>query len=414
MVHMNNRDRLSIHPQKTTVNLFNFPKPETNFLTSKQPWSINGTPIPVGHCFTHLGIEFDLTTYNGTATATTEARLKTSRATTYSLMGAGLHGENGLGISASLHIFATYVAPKMLYGLEAIHINKPNMKRLETAYRTLLRDIQGLPRRTAIPAVYLLSGSLPLEAQIDRRRLCLLPSLRDNPTLRAIIHRQIAVKSDKSHSWVIETQALLRKYQLPHICKIVELQSSKVQWRKAVDEAIQEYWTDQIEKEAKQKSTLKNLAKIFTHNKPHQLWQATNNTVKDVRRATIKGKMLAGTYILQSTRAQFNQTKITVCQMCKEEDEDLPHFLVACPVLKKAREPFLRRIFDHIPRVYQNHPETGWPAERITQLILDSSHPELMAILPLPLDLRFRMEKDTRLLCFSLHRARSIALSEKK
>ena len=414
MVHLNNRDRLSIHPQKTTVNLFNFPKPETNFLTSEQPWSINETPVPVGHCFTHLGIEFDLTSYNGTATATTEARIKTSRATTYSLMGAGLHGENGLSISASLHIFAIYVVPKMLYGLEAIHINNPNMKRLETAHRALLRDIQGLPKRTATPAVYLLSGSLPLEAQIDRRRLRILPSLRDNPTLRAIIHRQIAIKPDKSHSWVVETQALLRKYQLPHICKVVELVNSKVQWKRAVDEAIQEYWSDHIEEEARQKSTLKHLSKLFTINKPHQLWQATGNTVRDVRRATIKGKMLAGTYILQSTRAQFNQTKITVCQMCKEEDEDLPHFLVSCPALRNAREPLLSRIFDQIPKVYQNHPETGWPAERITQLVLDSSHPELMAMLPLSMDLRFRMEKDTRLLCFSLHRARSIALGENK
>ena len=110
----------------------------------------------------------------------------------------------------------------MLYGLKAIGLNPPNLRRLVAGHRSLLRDIQGLPKRIAIPGVYILSGATPMVVQIDRRRLYMLPSLGDNPTLKHIIHRQISMKAPSSNSWVVATQGMLRKYKLPHISKTIE------------------------------------------------------------------------------------------------------------------------------------------------------------------------------------------------
>lgn len=114
IAELNNKDRLRIHPQKTSVNLFNFPKYEVEAIKDIQPFSINSCPVPVNQTFTHLGIEWDLSSYSATATATIEARMKIGRCTTYGLMGAGLHGVNGVRINVSLHIYRMYVLPRML------------------------------------------------------------------------------------------------------------------------------------------------------------------------------------------------------------------------------------------------------------------------------------------------------------
>ena len=412
MAELNNRDRLKIHPLKTSISIFNLPKPLVEHLSEQSPWAVNGEPTPVRPEFTHLGINFDLSSYNATASATVDSRLKMGRSTTYSLMGTGLHGDNGLHIKASLHVYNTYVLPKMLYGLEAIELNPPNLRRLETGHRSLLRDIQGLPKRTATSGVYILSGALPMEALIDRRRLCMLPSLKDNPTLRHIVHRQISMKPSSSSSWVVATQDILRKYELPHISKVIEGQPTKTAWKAQVDKAIHEHWRQQIVEEAENKSTLKHLCKEFTPNQPHLLWQATTNTVRDVRRGTIKGRMLTGTYILQSTRAAFNQTKITLCQMCKQEDEDMEHFIFRCPTLSSARDHLLKILLMSVPYVYTLHPSIDWKHEDLLQLIMDSTHPTIVALLPMTTDLKLILEKHSRILCYSLHRARCKALEK--
>jgi hypothetical protein len=250
-----NSDRLTIHPQKTCINIYGMSHTEMDHLQTAKMWDVNGVPVPVGHEFTHLGINYNFTSYLATVTSTVDTRLKTGRNTTYALMGAGLHGTNGLSPTVSLHIYTIYVQPRVLYGLDAININITNMRRLETAHRGLIRSLQGLPKRTANAAVYILSGALPIEALIDRKRLTMVPSLANNPTLSNIIYRQIAVKDHTSSSWVIKTQSILRKYGLPHMTEVMESESTKEAWKKGVDKAIHGHWKKEIETEAYSKSS---------------------------------------------------------------------------------------------------------------------------------------------------------------
>ena len=53
---LNNRDRLKIHPQKTSVNLFNYPEAEAKLLRYEMPWKINGCPVSVTDSFVYLGV----------------------------------------------------------------------------------------------------------------------------------------------------------------------------------------------------------------------------------------------------------------------------------------------------------------------------------------------------------------------
>ena len=168
-----------------------------------------------------------------TANHTMDSRLRLGRCTIYAIMGAELHGINWLNPNISLHIYKIFVLPRILYGLEAIDFNPANTARLEMAHKAMISNIQGLPNRTAIPALYLLSGMLSMEALIDRSRLCMIPQMARNPTLYDIIHRQIAVKDHKSNynvlynSWVIEMQSILQKYSLSYLVDLIRSRFSK-------------------------------------------------------------------------------------------------------------------------------------------------------------------------------------------
>ena len=96
-----NIHQYNIHPEKSHVIPFNIPSSsQIDAIKELKPWTINTRKIPVNSQSTHLGI--DRTTKS--ASVTVEARLHTARSTLYALLGAGLHGLNGLPIATSVNI----------------------------------------------------------------------------------------------------------------------------------------------------------------------------------------------------------------------------------------------------------------------------------------------------------------------
>ena len=95
----------------------------------------------------------------------------------------------------------------------------------------------------------------------------------------------------------------------------------------------------QWQAEASAKSSLKylNIDSIQV-GKVQNSWTLTSNSVRDVRRAHIKVKLLTVWYILQSNRSKFNKyTFPSTCLLCKIAPEDLKHFLLECPQLQPVR-----------------------------------------------------------------------------
>jgi hypothetical protein len=405
-----NLERFEIHPSKSTISIAGLNSLETKFFTDLQPWHINNNPLPVTSNFTHLGVDHETTKASATATCTVEARLKSARNATYALMGAGLHGVNGINPRVSIHIYNIYVLPRLLYNLEVIDINETNLKRLEVAHRRFLRNIQSLPTRTATPALYILTGVLPIEAQIDQRRLCMIPSLAENPTILTLLTRQIAMKDGKSHSWIVKTQDALHKYKLPTLLQVIIEQVDRLKWKSLVKTAISSHWKKQIEKEATVKSTLSRLNPMFDPKKTHPLWSTTSNCPRDVRKAIVKAKLLTETYTLQYNKAIFNQTRNATCTLCQGADENPAHFLLDCPVFQNDREGGLKQTLQGIPLVYQDHPIQGWETTDLVQLLLDATHPTVAKRLPLQKEDLQILEKGSRNLVYRLHTRRALLL----
>ena len=93
-------------------------------------------------------------------------RLQLARRTRYALMGAGLHGSNGISPVVAWSMYKTYVLPRLLFNLEVIPLTASQVAQLEQFHRTTLRSLQGLPDRTSSAATYLLLGALPIVATL--------------------------------------------------------------------------------------------------------------------------------------------------------------------------------------------------------------------------------------------------------
>ena len=105
-------------------------------------------------------------------------------------------------------------------------------------------------------------------------------------------------------------------------------------------------------KDASEKSSLVWLnLNLIEAKRPHHLWPdyGCNSSLRQA--ASIRAKIISGSYILQSNRARFNQFKVDAsCPLCGFGCEDVPHFLIECPSLESARGNYIHLIKEIITK----------------------------------------------------------------
>ena len=146
------------------------------------------------------------------------------------LMGAGLHGENGLDPETAVSLLQTYVFPVVYYGMEIITPTGKALSRLEVQQKKILKvsksakirnrykQVLSLSRNVADPAIYIISGAFPAEAMVHKRILSLfgnITRLTENAIEYNLAKRQLEIKTFKSHSWFIVVKKILIQYELP-------------------------------------------------------------------------------------------------------------------------------------------------------------------------------------------------------
>ena len=184
-------ERYSTNDTKTNVFHVNSPL-DTDTWNQAGIFSINGKLIEVMEECTHLGIKRDSVSNSGHST-TVEDRIKSARRCEYSLMGTGLHGENGGNPRVSLSLWNTYVLPRLTYGLDVLTSNS-EIQKLSQFHQKFLKQVMHLHKRTA-DTVYILSGQLPLVADLNKRVLGTLGSVLHSHSIeRELAERQILLK----------------------------------------------------------------------------------------------------------------------------------------------------------------------------------------------------------------------------
>ena len=376
-------------------------KKQSNYI-----WSLGDTQIHSSEETTHLGLK---RTESGECEVNVNDRIKSARRTKYSLMNSGYHGTNGLSPATSFQSYKTYVLPRLLYRLEILPLNKTHIASLEKFHRNSLRIIQSLPERTATAAVYLLLGALPVEAEIHQKQLSLLHSIldSDNRRIKEVLHRQITVNFDNKDSFFYRILKVLELYELPDIASLKQQLPTKTVWKDSVLRSVTAYWRESLVRDAHSKTTLKSLTyeKILL-GEVHPVWASTENSVIDVRKAIVKARILTGTCLLQANIHSFSQYREDpTCRLCKQQEEDIFHMLLYCPLLSETRIHEYKVLID----IVINHiGAEAWKVyfsrkEDITQLIIDSRR---FSNLPGDTDIIYKIEKLSRNLCYKLHNKR--------
>ena len=128
------------------------------------------------------------------------------------------------------------------------------------SYRQAVETLQevsktsfSLPDTAADPAVYILTGALPLEGVIHKRALTLFDNmcrLGEGTIEKQLARRQRIVKRFEGNCWYVAVRKLLVKCKFQDCWDIVENLISNFKWKRMVNSQVEEYWANEIRQKA--------------------------------------------------------------------------------------------------------------------------------------------------------------------
>ncbi|MEW8547744.1 MAG: reverse transcriptase family protein, partial [Candidatus Thiodiazotropha sp.] len=316
-------------------------------------WTLGQETMPIVDKTSHLGI-IRSTSIENTERETVAQNISKARKASYGLMSAGFHGENGLDSITCVNLYKTFILPILNYGLEVILPSQSGIKKLEQFQKQLLKRILSVPQNTPDTAIYILSGIIPIQEQIELKALTLFNNICRQDCFsveRQLAIRQLTVKETGSVSWFINLRDILFKYELPPPLKLLENPPEKLQWKRTIKTAVYEYCKKQVQLDIPLYISLKYFtAADYTPGFCHSILNVRGDPVREAQKLSVKLRLLTDTYILQSKKVKYYESeKSSLCKLCNESIEDQEHFLLKCEIL----DPVRIRILDCIAQLMQ-------------------------------------------------------------
>ncbi|CAG2221649.1 unnamed protein product [Mytilus edulis] len=323
------------------------PKP-TKKETLLEEYTLNEAIMPRVDSAMHLGI-IRTNSMKQNIIANIEENIKKSRRSAYALLGSGFHGENGLDMETIIHLFKIYILPVLLYGMDLLTPQSLDLEKLEKFQKKMLKQLMSLPTNTPDPAINILTGILPVEAQIHLKVMTLFINVCTQPNEsleKQLARRQLCIKSMNSNSWFIEVKTIMLKYDLGNASEWLDIQMKKDELLNKAKKGISAYWIERITSLAKLYTGLRYLnSDIFMPGKIHPILRIKHQSPRDSKRVPTKIKLLTGTYILQPLRYKiYKEGTEDHCIACECKEETLEHLLIECEAWNYLRDPILQTI----------------------------------------------------------------------
>jgi hypothetical protein len=170
------RDKVTINSTKSDVVIVNGGRNRQT-----QTWTLGKQEIEEVQSTKHIGL---IRLADGKNDIT--SRIQQGRRTLYALLGAGLHGKNGINPDVSFKIYTTFCRPRIIYELEVVTLTKGDEQELLSFERRLLKQIQRLTDRCPTIAVYSLLGAIPITTQIEKNTLTTFYNIATNKLLKSL------------------------------------------------------------------------------------------------------------------------------------------------------------------------------------------------------------------------------------
>jgi hypothetical protein len=137
----------------------------TKMASAPVEYTLGKDQMPNDERAVHLGI-IRTTSALDNIKENVDENMKKARRSAYALFDCGFHGENGLDPETMIHLFKTYITPVLLYGMEVLIPKGKYLEQLDKFQRKMIEQLLSISSNTPDPAIYILTGFLPIEAQI--------------------------------------------------------------------------------------------------------------------------------------------------------------------------------------------------------------------------------------------------------
>ena len=149
-----------------------------------------------------------------------------------------------------IKLYQTKILPALLYGCETRYINKEDIKELTNIQFTIIRTILKLSISALKPALLGEIRELPIELNINERKLMYLhKAITSKTRINDISHIQIEEYNNNKESIINQNITLLEKYNINETKQVISL-ITKSKWTKLLKTKIEENTIEIYKKES--------------------------------------------------------------------------------------------------------------------------------------------------------------------
>ena len=161
--------------------------------------SIDNVPIKFTTEAEHVGV---LRSINGNM-PNILLRITKHKKSLGAVLSAGLARGHRGNPAAALHVHQLYCTPVLFSGLASLVLTKQEVKIIDSHFQTTLQNIQRLHKHTPRPIIHFLAGSVPGEALLHMRQLCLFSMICHLPDDPLNLHARyiLTVSQPSANSW---------------------------------------------------------------------------------------------------------------------------------------------------------------------------------------------------------------------
>ena len=206
----------------------------------------------------------------------------------------------------------------------------PDISSLQTVQLKYLKRIFHVPVSTPTAVVFLETGCLPIEYEINRRRLNFLHhilTLEDGDPVKVVYAEQL--KLEQEPNWANDVKAVRKSYRITQIDSEIAGMSQE-SWKRTVKKEVIRCALDKLNKDLTQ-------LKAGSHLGPYKELQQQNymhHLLPEEVRAVFQAR--AGVIDFKEIRKYWYDDAL--CRLCGDEDENIDHVVNRCSKIDRTHE----------------------------------------------------------------------------
>ena len=277
-----------------------------------------------------------------------DAKIKKARGSLYSFLGPIYSSKSLLSPRLQLHIYRTYICPIARSGLAAMSLREKHLTPLMIFQRKILRAFLHLSEKSPNPALYFLTGELPINAMVHKDVFSLFHNVWSNPNTKVfeIVKYLLHNAPLNSNTWSSHVKSLAFEYEIEDpTSMITKKPSNKAVFKEYINSKITSSCEKQLRDASRNNSKMSyfNVSVKGLNGRCHSALIGCKET-KDIPKLRAHIKLLCGDLFTYEQRSKYIGGS-PHCRLCSHDNlkperpvENVCHLDAECEAFKDVRE----------------------------------------------------------------------------